>query len=73
MPLMLMAFEQIIDRAARHTLDMGFLDHRRQSLLSRATRFEKSCKIATGAKLRYTKLDSASSVRSFACRCAGAA
>jgi hypothetical protein len=49
--------DQIIDRACRDALDIGFLDHRRQRLLGHATRLQKARKIAALAQAGDAQLD----------------
>jgi hypothetical protein len=50
--------DQIVHRAGRDALDVGFLDHRRQRLLRHPARLQKAGKIAAFAQLRDTQLHS---------------
>jgi hypothetical protein len=54
-------FDEVIDRTGRDTLDVSFLDDRRQSFFCHAARFKEGRKVATLAKLRIAQLDLASS------------
>jgi hypothetical protein len=51
--------DQFIDLARRHTLDPGFLDHRRQRLLGGLARFQKSRKVGPLAQLRDLQVERA--------------
>src|SRR4030088_2513801 len=48
---------QIVDRAGRDALDIGFLDHGGQRLLSQTARFEEAREVAAASQLRDTQLD----------------
>jgi hypothetical protein len=50
-------FDQIIDRASRHTLDVSLLDNGGERLLGHAPRFQKARKVAALAQLWDTQLD----------------
>lgn len=53
----------IIDGAGRNALDIGLLNHRRQSLRCHTARLKKAREIAACAKLGNAQLDGASAVR----------
>jgi hypothetical protein len=48
--------DQLVDRACRHALDVGFLDHGRQRLLAHPPRLQKARKIAALPELRDAQL-----------------
>src|SRR5882762_9429601 len=49
--------DQLVDRAGRHALDIGLLDHRGQRLLGQPARLEKARKIAALAQLWDAQLN----------------
>jgi hypothetical protein len=49
--------DQIVDRAGRDAVDVGFLDNGGQRFLGKPPRLEKAGKVAALAKLRDTQLD----------------
>jgi len=49
--------DQVVDRARRHALDIGLLDHRGQRLLGHPPRLEKAQKVRAFAKLGNAQLD----------------
>ena len=51
--------DQVVDRAGRDALDVGFLDHRGQCLLGHPPWFEEAREVAALAQLRDTQLDGA--------------
>jgi hypothetical protein len=50
---------QVVDRAGRDALDVGFLDHGGQRLLGQAARFEEAREVAAAPELRDAQLDRA--------------
>src|ERR1700716_3288687 len=48
--------DQLVDRARRDALDVGFLDHRRQRLLGHPARLEEAREVAALAQLRDAHL-----------------
>ena len=51
--------DQIVDRAGRDALDVGFLDHRGQRLLGHAARLQEAREVAALAQLGDAQLDRA--------------
>ena len=51
--------DQIIDRARRDPMDVGFLDHRHEGLLRRPARFQEAGEVAALAQLRDLQRDPA--------------
>jgi hypothetical protein len=49
--------DQLVDRAGRDALDVGFLDHRRQRLLRHPPRLQEPWKVTAAAQLRDAQLD----------------
>ena len=48
---------QIVDRAGRDALDIGFLDHGSQRLLGQTARFEEGREVAAASQLRDAQFD----------------
>ena len=57
MPVIAHRLDQVVDRAGRDALDVGFLDHRRQRLLRHPARLQKAREVAALAQLRDAQLD----------------
>ena len=49
--------DEVVDRAGRDALDIGFLDHRAQRLLGHPPRLEEARKVRALAQLGDAKLD----------------
>jgi len=49
--------DEVVDRARRHALDVGFLDHRGDRLLGQPARLEEGGEVAALAQLRDPQLD----------------
>ena len=60
-PIDTQGLHQIVDRAGRDALDIGFLDHCRQRLLGHPARFEKAGEVAALAQPGNVQLNLASS------------
>src|SRR5271169_225040 len=58
-PLHAECLDQVIDRAGRDALDIGFLDHRSERLLGHPTGFEEAGEVAAMAQLGNAQLDGA--------------
>ena len=54
---------QVIDRAGRDALHIGFLDHRGEGLLCHPPRFEEAGEVVALAQLRNAQLDGAGEYR----------
>ena len=57
MPAMPMRLDQLVDRAGRDALHVGFLDHRRQRLLGHPPRLQEAREVAALPELGDAQLD----------------